>query len=216
MPTGSVARSQPARIRQLVLRALAAACALLLPAPLLGQGNALTVPRNLAHLVDESELVLEGRVTSVALEPHPQLRHLLTVAVTLQVKEVLKGTAGGSTYTFRQAVIDRREQGDRLGYRVGQQLLLTLIRPNAYGLSSPAGMQQGRFSIALVPRGAAQATNGLGNLGLFHGLDSDLRARGARLDPEVRAMIAEPRAGPLPLDHLKSLIRAISARSSPE
>jgi hypothetical protein len=179
------------------------------------QSGALTLPRNLLQLVDESELVLQGRVTSVTLEPHQQLNHLLTVVVTLQVEENLKGTTP-ATFTFRQAAIDQRDQQQKMGYRVGQHLLLTLIRPSVYGLSSPAGMQQGRFSIFAGPDGKLRASNGFGNAGLFRGLDSQLPTGATRVSPEVRTMLAETEPGPVPLKELKTLIRTITTRNSPQ
>jgi hypothetical protein len=177
------------------------------------QSSALTLPRNLLQLVDESELVLQGRVTSVTLEPHQQLNHLLTVVVTLKVEENLKGTTP-ATFTFRQAAIDQRDQQQKMGYRVGQHLLLTLIRPSVYGLSSPAGMQQGRFSILTGADGKLLATNGFGNAGLFRGLDSQLQTGATRVSPEVRTMLTQTEPGPVPLKELKTLIRTITSRNS--
>jgi hypothetical protein len=179
------------------------------------QSDALTLPRNLAQLVDESELIVQGRVTSVTLEPHAQLNNLQTVVVTLQVEETLKGAAPAS-YTFRQAAIGRREQQQMMGYRVGQRLLLTLIRPSFYGLSSPAGMQQGRFSIAAGPNGKLHASNGVSNAGLFRGLETQLQASGTHISPEIHGMIAQQKTEPLPLDQLKILIRSIATRNSPQ
>lgn len=187
-------------------------CLLMAPAAC-AQSSALTLPRNLLQLVDESELVLQGRVTNVTLEPHQQLNHLLTVVVTLQVEENLKGSTP-ATFAFRQAVIDRRDQQQKMGYRVGQHLLLTLIRPSVYGLSSPAGMQQGRFSIVSGPDGVLRVSNGFGNAGLFRGLDSQLPAAGARVSPEIRSMLAQTEPGPVSLKELKSLIRTITTRNS--
>ena len=176
------------------------------------QSEALTLPRNLTQLVDESQLIVQGRVASVTLAPHGQLANLLTVVVTLQVEETVKGPSA-STYTFRQAVIDRRDQQQLMGYRVGQHLLLALIRPSTYDLSSPAGMLQGRFLITTQPGGKSVATNGLGNAGLLRGVGSQLQANGAQPTPQVRAMLAELKTGPLPLEDLKSLMRTISARN---
>jgi hypothetical protein len=194
-----------------VLRLLALLCLFVWATAAFAQSEALILPRNLTQLVDESEVIVQGRVTSVSLAPHAQLSNLSTVVVTLQVEEMIKGT-NTPTYIFRQAVIDKRDQQQLMGYRVGQHLLLALIRPSVYGLSSPAGMQQGRFSVSSVAGGKLQATNGFGNAGLLRGIDSQLQASGTQLSSQVRAMLAEPKAGPLPLDELKSLMRAIATR----
>jgi hypothetical protein len=182
------------------------------PATTLAQSEALTLPRNLTQLVDESAVILQGRVTAVSLVPHAQLTNLLTVVVTVQVEDTMKG-ASVPTYTFRQAVIDRRDQQQLLGYRVGQHLLLALIRPSVYGLSSPAGMQQGRFAISPASGGKLQATNGFGNTGLLQGIDAYLRSSATPVSPQVRAMLAEPKPGPLPLDELKTLMRTLATRN---
>jgi len=78
------------------------------------------------------------------------------------VEDSLRGTPS-TVYTFRQAVIDRRDQQQFLGYRAGQHLLLLLVRPSVYGLSSPAGMQQGRFALRTLPNKSLEAVNGFGN-----------------------------------------------------
>jgi hypothetical protein len=189
-------------------------CSLLaLAPPAVAQSNAITIPRNLAELVTESQVVVQGWVTEVTLEPHEQLKNLMTVAVTLRVEEILKGE-NLKTLTFRQAVIDKRDQQQYMGYRTGQHVLLVLMRPSKYGLTSPAGMEQGRFRIEPGPAGKLLAKNGLSNAGLFRELDSQLQARGLRVAPEVRDMIGKLGARPVPLEHLKSLIRTLVAADS--
>jgi len=157
------------------------------------QSNAITVPRNLGQLVDESQTAAQGWVASVAVEPHGQLKNLMTVVVTFQVEESLKGGVP-KIYTFSQAVI--------------------LIKPNLYGLTSPAGMEQGRFRIEARTDGKLVATNGVANTGLFRGLDSQLQTRGVLVTPEVQTMATKSGAGPVPLEQLKSLIRTIAAADS--
>jgi hypothetical protein len=91
---------------------------------------------------------------------------------------------------------------------------LTLIRPSTYGLRSPAGLQQGRFSILSGPDGQLRASNGFGNAGLFRALDSQLQVAGTRVSPEVRTMMVQTEPGPVPLKDLKTLIRTIATRNS--
>lgn len=177
------------------------------------QSNAITLPRNLGELVSESQVVVQGWVTSATLEPHEQLKNLTTVVVTLQVEEVLKGE-NQKTLVFRQAVIDKRDQQQFMGYRTGQHVLLVLIKPSKYGLTSPAGMEQGRFLIGLQRAGELTATNGLNNGGLFRGLNPQLLAKGIHVAPEVHDMLTKPGTGPVSLEHLKGLIRSIVAADS--
>jgi len=189
------------------------AASLILPSSAFAQSNAITLPRNLGELISESQVVVQGWVTSVTLEPHEQLKNLMTVVVTLQVEETLKGE-NLKSLTFRQAVIDRRDQQQYLGYRTGQHVLLALINPSSFGLTSPAGMEQGRFRIGLLAAGKMGATNGFGNAGLFRGLNSQLQAKGIRVTAEVHEMITKPAVGAVSLEHLKSLIRIIAAADS--
>ncbi|HMI51155.1 MAG TPA: hypothetical protein VK525_06565 [Candidatus Saccharimonadales bacterium] len=179
------------------------------------QSSVVTVSRNLSQLVDESPVVMQGWVTAVTLQPHTTLRNLLTVVVTVQVEETLKGAQAGS-YTFTQAVIDRRDAQQKMGYRVGQHLLLILIKPNVYGLSSTAGMEQGRFLITANRDGKKLAVNGVGNAGLFRGLDAQLKNKGLRIPAEAQSMLAAPTPGPVSLEQLKTVIRTISTSSAPQ
>jgi hypothetical protein len=177
------------------------------------QSNAITLPRNLEELVVESQTVVQGWVTSVTVEPHPQLKNLMTVVVTIRVEDTLKGNSANS-YTFRQAVIDRRDLQKKLGYRTGQNVLMILYKTSQFGLTSPAGMEQGRFRIEPGSTGILAATNGFGNAGLFRGLDSQLRSKGLLLSPEVQTLLARVGAGPIGLEQLKILIRGIVGANS--
>jgi hypothetical protein len=174
------------------------------------QGNAITLPRNLGELVFESETIVQGWVTSVTLEQHTQLKNLTTVVVTMRVEDILKGNSADS-YTFRQAVIGRKDFREKLGYRSGQHLLLLLYKTSQFGLASPVGMQQGQFRIESANNGKLIATNEFGNAGLFRGLGSQLKTKSLRIEPEVLSMISNPLGGPVPLEHLKSLIRKLTA-----
>ena len=179
--------------------------------PSLAQRGALTASRNLAELVDESGVILRGHVISTRVEPHPQYPALWTVVVTLQVDETLKGQTG-DTYTFRQFVWDSRDRDDAAGYAKGGQLLLLLISPNANGLSSPAGLEQGRFRLTTDAAGKLFAANGRSNLGLLNGVAAQANAKGIRLSGRAAALASTPAptAAPLALDDLRDLIRQLA------
>ena len=49
------------------------------------QQGGLTLPMNLAQMVDESEFVVLGRVISAKAEKHPQYQNLDTVVITLSI-----------------------------------------------------------------------------------------------------------------------------------
>ena len=190
-----------------------AGCLLLLvvlgAGPLPAQRGAITSPQNLDKLVEEAAIIVRGHVVSAGVEPHHELTGLSTLVVTLRVEETLKGQAS-STFTFRQFIWDVRDRLDDAGYYKGQHLLLLMIKPSAFGLSSPAGLEQGRFRIVRNPEGNLVAVNGHGNAGLFHELAPQLRAKGVQLAPRLAALVEQPTPGPVPLDDLRKLIRLIA------
>ncbi|MCL4524590.1 MAG: hypothetical protein M1453_09670 [Acidobacteria bacterium] len=179
-----------------------------LSAPLEAQRGALTIPRNLAELADQSETIVRGRVIAVVVEPHPQYAHLPTVLVTLRVEESLKG-APGSTFTFRQFIWDARDRRDAAGYRKGQHLLLLMNRATSLGLTSPSGIEQGRFRIVRDAAGREVAVNGAANCGLFRDLAAQIEKKGIRLSAEMSRVVAGQPAGPLRLDDLRQLLREL-------
>jgi hypothetical protein len=181
-----------------------AAC--LAAAPALAQRGAMTVPRNLDQLTDRASHILRGTVVSARVEKHPELTNLDTVVVTLRVSESLKGDAAG-TFTFRQYIWDIRDRWDAAGYRKGQDVLLLLNAPTRYGLTSPVGIEQGRFRIQADGRGGYTAMNGTGNARLFDGLAGAAK-QGVALTPAEASLVAKHRQGPIELEELKALIRA--------
>jgi hypothetical protein len=186
--------------------------ALMTAAPAFAQQSALTVPRNLEQLVDRSAVIVRGNVVSARMERHPELTNLDTVVVTLRVRETLKGQAGG-TFTFRQYVWDLRDRMNAVGYKKGQDVLLMMIEPSRYGLSSPAGMEQGRFRIERDGSGREYAVNSRDNLRLFDGVGAELARKGFTPSPAAASLLAKHRAGPVELRELTALIRQLVAGS---
>lgn len=175
-------------------------------APVLAQRGALTVPRNLDQLTDRAADIVRGTVLSAHVEKHPQLTNLDTVVVTLRVRETLKGHSQG-TYTFRQYIWDIRDTFDAAGYRKGQEYLLLMIAPSPHGLSSPAGMDQGRFRIERDRSGREVALNGAGNIRLFDGLAAEAQKEGVALTSRQASVVAKHRKGPVELAELTAMIR---------
>jgi len=179
------------------------------------QSNAVTLPRNLSQLVSEADSIVLGRVKSVSLEPHPQLRNLMMVVVTIQLEDTVVGQSAGA-YTFNQAAIDKRDQQQKMGYRVGQHLLLLMMRPSGYGLTSPAGIQQGRFEIAPGADGKLHAVNGFANAGLFRGMNSQLKSLRSQVSQKTLEQFDGQNSGPLPLEDLKTIIRSLAPKRLPQ
>jgi hypothetical protein len=156
-------------------------------------------------MVDEAGVIVRGQVVSAKVEPHPDFPALWTVLVTLRVDESLKGKSG-STYTFRQFIWDVRDRQDAAGYRPGSNLLLLLVSPSTRGLSSPVGLEQGRFRITTDSAGKLYAANGRNNIGLLNGVAAHASAKGVRLTPRAAALVSAPPQGPLALNDLRDLI----------
>jgi hypothetical protein len=175
---------------------------------LFAQRGAITVPRNLAQLVAQADTVIRGRVLQVRVEPHPQLTNLHTVVVTLRVEDVLKGSPR-EILTYRQLIWDMRDRYDAAGYRKGQRFLLLLNPITRYGLTSPAGLEQGRFRILSDSSGVEYAVNGHGNAGLLKDVEAQLKKQNISLEPQFARMLAATKAGPVELRQLEALIRQV-------
>lgn len=188
---------------------LAAMLGLMAPTPMLAQRGAITQPRNLAELVAQSHLIFRGRVISAQLEPHPDLRNLPTVLVKVAAEEVWKGDAG-KTFTFRQFVWDARDRQERLGYRKGQAVVLMMNRPTQLGLSSPAGLEQGRFLVLRQIDGREAAVNGQANAGLFRGLAPQLEQKRVPVPGRYSALLVKESPGPLRLEDLRGLVQFLA------
>ena len=180
------------------------ACIVAVPA--WAQRGAITIPRNLDQLTDRAVDIVRGSVVSARVEKHPQFQNLDTVVVTLRVQETLKGDAQ-ETFTFRQYIRDIRDTFDAAGYLKGQDMLLLMIAPSPYGLSSPAGADQGRFRIERDLSGREIAVNGVDNRKLFDGLRAEADKEGIALSMRQASLVAKHRDGPVELRELTALIR---------
>jgi hypothetical protein len=176
------------------------------------QRGGLTIQLDLARMVDESENVVLARVTGITAEKHPQLENLDTVVVALQVLDPIMGSPG-ARLTFRQYVFDIHDRDTKLGYRIGEEVVLMLRRPSQYGLTSPVGFEQGRFR---VERGASNTRllrNGMDNAGLFSGVDQSSPRLRPRLSAPMRQLITQHQGGPITYDQFKSFVQnAVAAR----
>jgi len=196
-------------------RALALAIVLLLaatvtPVPAPAQHGARVIQRNLAELVGTAQTIVHGRVLSVRSEPHPQYQGLMTVVVDLEVIELLKGQSG-APFSFRQYVWDQNDVRAKLHYKVGEEVLLLMIKPHAQtGLSSPAGQEQGRFRFSLDTQGNRLVTNGFNNSALFRGMDPATNSKLQSLNVQARTLVTQHRTGQIPYDELKSVILALA------
>jgi hypothetical protein len=165
-------------------------------------------PVNLAYLAQRADVIVQGRVTGVRHESLPGYPNIPTVEVTLEVEKMLRGPAR-STYTFREVFLGLRPKLGKQGYQVGQRLFLFLPLPSQYGLSSPVGIEQGRFHIARNSKGSEMVANELANAGLFHNVEQAASKAGMQLTTNQLRTAATQR-GPVPLDEFVSLIRRLT------
>jgi hypothetical protein len=172
----------------------------------------MVLPQNLAELVQRSETIVMGHVISARAEKHPQFENLNTIVVTLRVSENWKGAAA-STFRFRQYVWDIRDRYNALGYQKGEEVLLLLVKPSRYGLSSPAGLQQGRFRIVRDREGKRYAVNGFQNRGLFKGIETQTRLLGIDLSSGPARLVNTHKGGPVVLAEFETLIRQLAGQN---
>jgi len=182
--------------------------------PLLGpaafpQARATVAPANLNYLVDNAETIVRGHVVSATLEPHPQYPNLPTVVVAVAVVKTLKGQPA-TTLTFRQLLLGADDTGGAGGYHKSEEILLFLNPVSPYGLTSPAGMEQGRFRVLRDNKGNAYALNGRGNVGLFNGVLTTSSSRGAKFTAEAKTMLSKD-SGRVQLSTLEQTIQALVA-----
>lgn len=193
------------RVKTLLLLALATI--VLCGAPAFAQRGAHTAPAGLDVLVHRAGTIVRGNVVSATVEAHPQFPNIETVVVTVAVVKVLKGSAP-ATYTFRQVLLDPRDNADGGGYRKAGQLLLLLNPVSPYGLTSPVGMEQGRFRIQRDAKGKTFAVNGRGNVGLFQEVGERASDRGIAFSRQTQEMMRKP-SGQASLDSLEDAISTL-------
>ena len=205
-------RSPRKTARRMCVRGVALlVCLVSLAMPVAAQRDARVLHQNLADMVTEAQTVILGRVVSVKAEPHPEFANLKTIVVTLDVQEVLKGQAP-RLFTFRQFVSHPLDYKEKLGYAGDQDVLLMLTKPSQYGLSSPAGLEQGRFRIQTDANGNRTVVNGVNNAGLFIRIAKSAPKLDAQLAGlPARQLLTQHRSGPIPLDEFKSIIQTLVA-----
>src|ERR1700751_888208 len=174
----------------------------LLPSDSHAQHGALTVGRGIDKLTEEADVIVHGYVTSTRIEPHPQLRNLNTIVVSLEVKDTYKGTPR-KTLTFRQYVWDPDPQRELAEYGKHQELVLFLGPISEEGRTSPVGLEQGRFRVYADQEKHVDVSNGRGNFGLFKSVVPRAKARGVTLAPRPLQLAQQPQPSPLLLSDLE-------------
>ena len=175
------------------------------------RAQVLTLPVNLTYLSRRADIIVQGSVTDVRYENHPEFANIPTIRVTLNVEDMLRGPSGLKTYTFREAIIGVKAGSTKQGYKVGQRLMLFLPSPSKYGFSSPVGIEQGRFHITRLPAtGKETIVNETGNSGLFKDVENTAFLAGIRLS-EKQKLLAATKQGPVSLAEFSALVKTLSA-----
>lgn len=199
------------RIRQTaVIRWLAfPLCILLASSALQAQFRVKQV--NLAYLTQRADVIVQGHVTEVVHETLPNSPNIYTLRVTLRVDDMMRGPAG-KTYTFREIFLGLRAKEGKRSYQAGQHLLLFLPSPSRYGLSSPIGIEQGRFHISQNTSGSALISNETGNIGLFDDV-AVTSSNAGRVLTKNQWNVVSTKRGPVQLNDFVSLVKNLTSLS---
>jgi hypothetical protein len=195
--------------RVLALYLPAAAAAFALSSFLALPAQVLVRPVNLAYLVQRADIIVQGRVIAVVQEALPGFPNIPTIKVTLDVERMMRGPTT-KTYTFREILLGLGSKAGKKDYGVGQQVFLFLPAPSEYGLSSPIGIEQGRFHITPNPAGSSMVVNDSNNLGLFRNVAQAASLAGYPLTAsQLKVTAAE--GGPVRLDGFVSLVKSLTS-----
>jgi hypothetical protein len=168
----------------------------------------LTRPVNLTYLAQRADIIVQGRVSSVRHETLPGFSNIPIITITLEVESALRGPVS-STYTFREIFLGLKAKEGKQSYQIGQRLFLFLLSPSQYGLSSPIGIEQGRFHINQNSGGGETVANETGNTGLFENVPKEAAKARVQLSQRQLRMIANKQE-PVLLNDFISLIRNLT------
>lgn len=189
-----------------VLNASLLAFLILFSFPAHGQEPSPLPSPSLDEMVVHADRIVQAQVVSTHVEPHPRFHHLNTVVVTLRVEDTLKGKPA-TTLQFRQYLSGWGRGEEVARYENGEDILLLLHPDSRYGLTSPVGLDAGRFRLQQQD-GQTVATNGRDNVGLFRSTAQQAQKEGIALPQRAVSMMRTTASGPVSLDDLKETIRA--------
>lgn len=164
---------------------------------------------SLTYLVQRADVIVQGKVVDVVHEPLPGFPNISTIKVTMDVQDMVRGPSATTHYTFREAVLGLRPKQGKKGYLPGQQLLLFLTSPSRYGLSSPVGIEKGRFHVRRDVSDKLTVVNEEGNEGLFNSVEEAVVTAGRKLTTKQSRMVAT-RRGSAPLEDFMSLVKTLT------
>lgn len=184
---------------------------LILPTPDAARATQI-LPVNLEQIVSGASRIFTGTCVAVEDGVVPGTSIPVT-AYTFSVSDPIKGDLEKTVVVRHLGVRRPRPQGDRMlvfrvpgmpVYREGQEVVLFLNPASSLGLSSPIGLSQGAFQIVRVD-GKKMVQNGLGNKGLFLGIDAREFGTKWKLTPDQQTVVGSE--GPMDYDLFLEVIR---------
>ncbi|HZS06910.1 MAG TPA: hypothetical protein VFD58_18890 [Blastocatellia bacterium] len=163
--------------------------------------------------------VVYGRIAEVRNGTHPDYSHIAVTFVTLDVIEMLKGSAAKRLTFMQFASAQGQSQAVAHNYHmpkyaVGEEVVLFLYPESRYGFTSPVGEGQGKFQVSNDPRTGRRAlVNDRGNRQLFEPLRNEKAQSHFRLNSAERSLIAQQN-GVADLETFRSMIRKLAAGGS--
>ena len=185
------------------------------------QGSAMRVKLlTLEQMVERAEVVFVGRCLTSTSQEDPQFRRTVTVT-EFEVVEPLKGRLG-ETHVVKQYGSIGEGTSHRIAgmptYTPGEDVILFLYGESQYGLTSPVGISQGKFTIVGDEESSSPPTivNSINNNGLLAGLDGHMFMNAGRIDEPKRKAIqrlVRVNRGPIPYEDFLLITTALIGRN---
>ena len=195
--------------------------ALLLHVSLPEQGFTMRVELlTLEQMVEKAVIVFVGQCLSSTMHEDPHIGRIVTVT-EFDVVEVLKGDLG-ARHTIKHYGGAREHGAHRITgmptYMLGEEVILFLYGENRYGLTSPVGMSQGKFTLVhdTEPSSHPMVVNSINNNGLLTGFDRHL-SNTRRIDEHKRTAIqslVRVNRGPIPYDDFVLITKMVMNRNT--
>lgn len=170
---------------------------------------------SLSEMATGAGRVVYGRIVEVRSGTHPDYSHIAVTFVTLDVIEMIKGSAAQRLTFMQFAGAQGRGRNFHLpGYATGEEVMLFLYPESRYGFTSPVGEGQGKFAINNDPRtGRRSLINDRGNRQLFEPIRTEKAMSRFRLTSAERELVAREN-GVADLDTFRSIVRKLVAGGS--
>ncbi len=187
-------------------------CALFVLGTVTAPVSAISRQVNLSEMASGAGRVVYGRIVEVRPGTHPDYRHIAVTLVTLEVIEMIKGSAAPRLTFMQFAGGPQPTAGHNFHlpkYSTGEEVMLFLYPESRYGFTSPVGEGQGKFTINHDPRtGRRSLINDRGNRQLFEPMRNEKAMSRFKLTRAERELVAREN-GVADLDTFRSLVRKL-------